>query len=261
MVKRALSAKAPWAGCRSYLGHGLNCNCVTIWVRIRIILTTVSLPVRCTCEQCMIAAARLVYSGSTTQVTSLRKHVATRRSLPHEAVFCMVGVASLTGDGVDVSASVAPSLASLSLIAVRGDGGSAPLRPLSSATMQLFPAPGMTLTSGLDMAMKRMAICMVDDNDAARVQTEIVIDLDPIATALKPFLPRPRRVAPRISCGQAGSTSAHIKTESCCRAAVSADAAPQPEAQGAGSRDHDPALGPGAPASTQLCATRRRGMR
>lgn len=80
-----------------------------------------------------------------------QEHVATGRPLPEETVSYMAVVASLIDGGVGVSASVAPSWASSSLFAVRGLGSSAPLRPSSSATIQLLPARdaaqvGTTLT-------------------------------------------------------------------------------------------------------------------
>jgi Transglycosylase SLT domain len=89
------------------------------------------------------------------------EHVATGRPLPEETVSYMAVVASLIDGGVGVAASVAPSWASSSLFVVHGNGGSAPERPSSSATIQLLPARdaaqvGTTLTphsEGMFVAM------------------------------------------------------------------------------------------------------------
>jgi transposase len=51
----------------------------------------------------------------------------------------------------------------------------------------------MEFFSGLDVAMERSAICVVDDKGEVQMQTEIVTDPDAIAAALKAFLPRLRR--------------------------------------------------------------------
>lgn len=52
----------------------------------------------------------------------------------------------------------------------------------------------MEFSSGLDVAMGRTAICMVDDKGEVLMRSEIVTDPDAIVTALKPFLPLLRRV-------------------------------------------------------------------
>ena len=69
-----------------------------------------------------------------------KEHVATGRPLPAETVSYMAVVASLINGGRGIAPSVASSWASSSLFVVRGTGGSAPLGPSSSATMQLLPA-------------------------------------------------------------------------------------------------------------------------
>lgn len=149
----------------------------------------------------------------------------------------------------------------------------------------------MEFFSGLDVGMERTAICVVDDKGEVQMQTEVVTDPDAIMTALRPFLPRLRRVGheagslspwlqpeltrrglsavcleTRHGCAamsaQRNKTDAtdalalahivrtgwfrqaHIKTESCYRKAF-ADAAAQPQAQGAGSREYDPPLAEG----------------
>jgi transposase len=52
----------------------------------------------------------------------------------------------------------------------------------------------MEFFSGLDVSMERTAICVVDDKGEVQMQTEVVTDPVTIAAALKPFLPRLRRV-------------------------------------------------------------------
>jgi transposase len=89
----------------------------------------------------------------------------------------------------------------------------------------------MEFFSGLDVAMERTAICVVDDKGGVQMQTEIVTDPDAIAAALRPFLPRLRRVvsAQRNKTNATDALAlahvertgwfrrAHIKTESCYR--------------------------------------------
>ena len=80
-----------------------------------------------------------------------QEHVATGRPLPAETVSYMAVVASLIDGGVGVAPSVVSSWASSSLFVVRTTGRSAPQRPSSGATMELFPArdaaqAGTTLT-------------------------------------------------------------------------------------------------------------------
>lgn len=66
----------------------------------------------------------------------------------------------------------------------------------------------MEFFSGLDVGMERTAICVVDDKGEAQMQTEIVTDPDAIVTALRPFLPRLRRVG-----HEAGSLSPWLQPE------------------------------------------------
>jgi len=53
-----------------------------------------------------------------------------------------------------------------------------------------------------------MAICVIDDKGEVQMQTEIVTDLDAIAAAFKPFLPRLRRAG-----HEAGSLSPWLQPE------------------------------------------------
>ncbi|MDP2333554.1 MAG: transposase, partial [Reyranella sp.] len=66
----------------------------------------------------------------------------------------------------------------------------------------------MEFFSGLDVSMKRTAICVVDDKGEVQMRTEVVTDPATIAAALKPFLPRLRRVG-----HEAGSLSPWLHPE------------------------------------------------
>jgi len=66
----------------------------------------------------------------------------------------------------------------------------------------------MEFFSGLDVSMERTAICVVDDKGQVQAQSEVVTDPATIAAALKPFLPRLRRVG-----HEAGSLSPWLHPE------------------------------------------------
>lgn len=66
----------------------------------------------------------------------------------------------------------------------------------------------MEFFSGLDVAIEETAICVVDDKGAVHLQTSVATDPEAIKAALKPFLPRLRRVG-----HEAGSLSPWLHPE------------------------------------------------
>jgi transposase len=66
----------------------------------------------------------------------------------------------------------------------------------------------MEFFSGLDVSIDETAICVVDDKGAVHLQTSVVTDPEAILQALKPFLPRLRRVG-----HEAGSLSPWLHPE------------------------------------------------
>ena len=63
---------------------------------------------------------------------------------------------------------------------------SAPVKQRRRRTMEFF--------CGLDVAMDETAVCVVDDHGVVHLETTAVTDPDALFGALKPFLPRLRRV-------------------------------------------------------------------
>ena len=66
----------------------------------------------------------------------------------------------------------------------------------------------MEFFSGLDVSIDETAICVVDDKGTVHLQTSVATDPEAILQALKPFLPRLRRVG-----HEAGSLSPWLHPE------------------------------------------------
>jgi hypothetical protein len=76
----------------------------------------------------------------------------------------------------------------------------APVKQYRSAAMEFF--------GGLDVSIDETAVCVVDDKGAVHLQTSVATDAGAITKALKPFLPRPRRVG-----HEAGALSSWLHPE------------------------------------------------